>query len=256
MPSKFSNLLALVLVGVNWITHAEALGITNWLTLCEDEATLQYLDSRYPGHAVPASAFLGKRIGKGSALHEYGTAAFSEITCARPAYLQVVLRAGFNVLWSDMDTAWLTNFLDLAPSSRDVVMVDDSMEEHEENSGNICTGLMYFTPTDMVKSVLEEWHRVCMEDGSNDQTAWNKIFNAERRKKLQYHIMTKELYPNGHLLETRRYSRNDTLSAWRPAWVHANYRVGYHNKRQFLIDSSVWQGGNESDKPSCEVPDQ
>ena len=88
MPSKFGNLLALVLVGgtvctrhfaaestplnrlleataegntiiltqcscgyvdfaVNWITHAEALGITNWLTLCEDEATLKYLDSRW-----------------------------------------------------------------------------------------------------------------------------------------------------------------------------------------------------------------
>ena len=190
----------------------------------------------------------------------------------------------------------------------------------------------------MVKSVLEEWHKVCLEDGSNDQIAWNKvrsalatvctsqsdhasiathclqqrdtegtcaqIFDAEWRKKLQYHIMTKELYPNGDLLETRRYSRNDTSvrqvlharlminleevllqfpyanmlhrmtvdlvhqvnqsvislllmqSAWRPAWVHANYRVGYHNKRQFLIDSSVWQGGNESDKPSCEVPDE
>lgn len=31
---------------VNWITHAEALGITNWLTICEDEVAFNYLNSR------------------------------------------------------------------------------------------------------------------------------------------------------------------------------------------------------------------
>ena len=31
---------------VNWITHAEALGITNWVTICEDEVALNYLSSR------------------------------------------------------------------------------------------------------------------------------------------------------------------------------------------------------------------
>ncbi len=31
---------------VNWITHAEALGITNWLTIAEDEMALNYLNTR------------------------------------------------------------------------------------------------------------------------------------------------------------------------------------------------------------------
>lgn len=31
---------------VNWITHAEALGITNWLTIAEDELALNYLNTR------------------------------------------------------------------------------------------------------------------------------------------------------------------------------------------------------------------
>ena len=44
-------------------------------------------------------------------------------------------------------------------------------------------------------------------------------------------------------------------SAWRPAWVHANYRVGYKTKRQFLIDRFAWRGGEVSEKQSCEVPD-
>lgn len=30
----------------NWITHAEALGITNWLTIAEDEVALNYINAR------------------------------------------------------------------------------------------------------------------------------------------------------------------------------------------------------------------
>lgn len=46
---------------------------------------------RYPGHAIPASAFTNaeREMGKGSDVFEWGTAAFSKIACARPAYLQV-----------------------------------------------------------------------------------------------------------------------------------------------------------------------
>ena len=46
---------------------------------------------RYPGHAIPASAFTNaeREMGRGSDVFEWGTAAFSKIACARPAYLQV-----------------------------------------------------------------------------------------------------------------------------------------------------------------------
>ena len=56
------------------------------------------------------------------------------------AGMQVALDAGYKVLWSDMDTAWLKNFFELAPHDRDVVLVDDSEEENEQISDNTCTG--------------------------------------------------------------------------------------------------------------------
>ena len=59
--------------------------------------------------------------------------------------MQVVLDAGYKALWSDMDTAWLKNFFELAPTDRDVVLVDDSEEEDEQTSDNTCTG-MAFSP--------------------------------------------------------------------------------------------------------------
>ena len=34
---------------------------------------------------------------------------------------------------------------------------------------------MYFHPTDKAKAVLRDWHQVCVEGGSNNQPAWNKV---------------------------------------------------------------------------------
>jgi len=36
-----------------------------------------------------------------------------------------------------------------------------------------------------------------------------QVFNQERRNNMDYHVMTKELYPHGYLLETRGYFAND-----------------------------------------------
>lgn len=74
---------------VNWITHVEALGLTNWLTIAEDETALKFLEERYPGHALPASAFTNEALSSGNALYEWGSAAFTKVACARPSYLQV-----------------------------------------------------------------------------------------------------------------------------------------------------------------------
>ena len=71
----------------------------------------------------------------------------------------MVLEAGYRVLWSDMDTAWLKNFFELAPHDRDVVLVDDSEEENEQISENTCTGEGFAASSDFVTAIL--WH-LCM----------------------------------------------------------------------------------------------
>ena len=43
-------------------------------------------------------------------------------------------------------------------------------------------------------------------------------------------------------------------SAWQPAWLHANFRVGHQAKQQFLTDRFAWRSGPEEDYPSCEAP--
>lgn len=45
-----------------------------------------------------------------------------------------MLGLDYEVVWSDMDSAWLQNFFDLLPSGLDYVGVDDSEIENEQAS--------------------------------------------------------------------------------------------------------------------------
>ena len=46
--------------------------------------------------------------------------------------MQLVLRLGYEVVWSAMDTVWLKDFLHLAPRGLDYVGVDDSVDEDKQ----------------------------------------------------------------------------------------------------------------------------
>ncbi|CAL5224088.1 g6714 [Coccomyxa viridis] len=239
----------------NWITHVEALGISNWLTVAQDAAALQYLSERqaqsasmYPGHVLPISDFTGETLGDGSDLLEWGTSAFSVMACKRPLYLQAVLDLGYSVIWSDMDAVWLRDFHTLAPSRLDVVLVDDSESEEERRSDNTGTGLMRFNPTEKAKGLLRDWHQVCQDEESNAQPAWNKLFTPEKRDTLAFHIMTKEIYPHSVLLSQFNPSKQRSFS---PAWVHANFQLGAQKKQAFLAQHSVWKVEDVQEYPTC-----
>ncbi|BDA50156.1 probable UDP-D-xylose:L-fucose alpha-1,3-D-xylosyltransferase [Coccomyxa sp. Obi] len=228
---------------VNWITHMEALGIKNWLTIAEDETAMRFLEERYPGHAIPASAFTNEALSDGNALYEWGSAAFTKVACARPTYLQLVLDLGYEVLWSDMDAVWLKDFFHLAPQGLDYVGVDDSEVENEQETHNACTGLMYFRPTVRAQQLLSDWHAMCMELNQNNQGAFNRVFSgAGQHRHLDYYIMPKSLYPHGALVELVDYKPSQgAAGGLDPAWLHANYRVGHTAKREFLRDRMVWR---------------
>lgn len=74
---------------LNWIAYIDGLGITNWLTIAEDQAALIFLEKKHPGHVLPSSAFINGDLSETLHFMEYGTAAFAKLACARPQYLQV-----------------------------------------------------------------------------------------------------------------------------------------------------------------------
>ena len=90
-------------------------------------------------------------------------------------------------------------------------MAEAQSESLIKPEGALCgiAGLMYFRPSEKAKAVLNDWHQTCVEAGSNNQPAWNKVFNLNRRNSMDYHVMTKDRYPHGYLLEQRGFFAND-----------------------------------------------
>lgn len=251
----------------NWILHAQRLGINNYLIIAEDEVSLRYINNKRPHHAVPSNLFGYNATETGLEFMNADSTDFVELSCKRPKFLATFLQLGYNVIWTDMDTAWLEDPFPLVPLHHDFVGV----QEHCQNGCplkdiNICTCFMHMQPTNRVLRFLEEWHNACIEPSRdpslNDQHHFNRVFQASGAGYLDYYIMPLQLYPSGFFAEKntplqlgkikeQSFKQLGAGSALQPAWVHANHRLGKESKKAFLQQHGVWEVQDSFSYPDC-----
>ena len=236
----------------NWIWHAERLGIHNYLIIAEDAATLEYINKHHPRHSVPSTLFGYSSQNISSTFKNFGDADFAALSCRRPIFLSVILRLGYNVLWTDMDTAWTESPFPLIPRQHDFVGVQEYCENGcKIQSMLICTCLMHMQPTKAMFHFLNDWHQSCKAssgiDNFNDQDHFNKVFKATGATYLQYYIMPCQVYPSGRSID--RSSLFGELL--KPAWLHANWRIGKTSKREFMEEHKLWNVQGSGAFPIC-----
>eukprot|EP00897_Mesotaenium_endlicherianum_P004947 jgi/Mesen1/4480/ME000228S03443 len=94
----------------NWVAYVGKLGYTDRiLVFADDLSTSDYVESRWPGHAVFQVAVpeLGSYGGAGSGFHHFGSKDFFEFARRRPFYIKTLLLMGISVVYSDLDTVWV-----------------------------------------------------------------------------------------------------------------------------------------------------
>ena len=240
----------------NWVAHVQLLGLHNFLVIAEDEVAENYLSERYPGHVISAALLTHQPLSQHSKLAEFGTAEFAQLTCKRPTYLQAILQLGLSVLWLDLDVAVLVDPFRLLPRVKEYVGVDDSGTlDSEQDSGYICTCLLFFRPTVRVHHLLNLWAHRCRNSTTNDQVEWNQVFSTAERRTTDYYILPQRVFPDGSVEDRRAASVSDvkhgTTPDFQPGWLHANYRVGHVNKRDFFTHRRAWRAQQPDSYPSC-----
>ncbi len=245
----------------NWILHVEDLGIKNYLTIVDDEGSFEYLNARFPGHIVTPALFGRNKLKRNRPIMEYGSAGFDEMMCERLTFQQKVLDHGFTFLWSDMDTVWYQNPLDIMPKGFDFVGVDDSYHgpKHlEQNTGNLCGCFMFWRPTQRSKDFLKDWYSNCAHQAGDDQQALNRMWTSgDMKQKLHWYIMPRQLFPSGTpALSNLKIDWSPNEDPARPhtlfpAWIHANCRIGHEAKRGFLKERLAWNITDDSKYPTC-----
>ena len=241
----------------NWILHAIASGVKNWLTIAEDASALSYLEHKYSGHIVPASIFSSSaELRKPTALSNAGSSDFEDMMCARLAYQRAILALGFSMMWSDIDTAWFQDPMKLFPKGYDYVGVDDQWpyETDEHDSPYLCGCMSLWAPTPQTFVAYDKWQEACHSGAGDDQIAWAATFKGELREKLRYYIMPRQLYPNGKFIDgiSLNISADHKFpTSIMPAWIHANWRRGSSSKHEFFIGNNAWKVDPTLRYPDC-----
>lgn len=237
----------------------EQLGITNWLTIVDDEIAYYYLDSLFTGHIVhPSVLFKRSRHPAKGFLHN-GTPDFNEMMCERIRIQEYVLQLGFSFMWSDLDSAWLLDALKVIPRGLDFVGTSDMFRfgHDEEDSFRICGCTTFWSSTIAARDTLVQWHKECINSPGDDQVALQKMWKSGVfRENMTWYIMPWQLFPSGALIDILHidYESGHNLSdrSLIPAVVHANHRSGKVEKQQFLQRNRAWKISQEQTYPQCE----
>lgn len=256
----------------NWINSAEKLGITNFLIIAEDEASLAWLKSRVPNNVVGADKLTKTSLPEsGSDVANWGSKQFATFTCIRPTYIQRILAEGYTVLWSDMDTVWHKNPMEHLPTLYEFVGVDDQEFAYysyynEQQTNYTCTCFLYLQNTQRVNQLMQAWRDTCEAGGhKDDQFAFQSVFSGKAREELEYYIMPRNLFPTGELSDIEAaasevvsaYMQNAGTGWTAPVWSHANYRVGKIAKRDFFSTKGSWSVTAAEELPVCAaLPDE
>lgn len=252
----------------NWLVHARAVGVHNFLFVSEDAGAHNYLQALAPGHVVRSSDVLPRAEeppADGDTIHGFGSREFGQLMARRSHYVHAVLAEGFSALLLDTDAVLLRDPLPYLPLAYDYVGVYDSHPTLEWGR-RLCTCLMLLRPSPGAMALARHWGKVCAHAGE-DQLCFNALFpdlpldlgsgrNATQlpsspqavvhgeRLELSTFILPRQVFPSGNCLAKAEAS---LLGAWNsPVWVHANW-LSAPAKQPFLQKLGLW-------KPSTAVP--
>ncbi|CAI5464502.1 unnamed protein product, partial [Closterium sp. Yama58-4] len=120
----------------NWVTALNRIGLgSNFLLFALDQAMHVAVEDAYPGHAMwlEVANLTQQPAPRPTAFHHLGSPEFLLLAARRPFFVQALLKAGVNALYSDLDTVWLKNPLPSFPPSLDITFQDDSHLFSQEN---------------------------------------------------------------------------------------------------------------------------
>lgn len=168
---------------LNWVAHVRGAGVTNYLVGALDDETLATLRSAgvpsFAMHAgLPASDF------------GWGSASFHEMGRRKAALTAAVTGFGFDVLVSDVDTAWLSNpfpYLSRFPDADALVSSDtlasslppgdDRLEAWPVAGAAFNIGVLFVRATRGGRALAAAWHDTLAASppGAWDQAVFNEV---------------------------------------------------------------------------------
>jgi len=249
----------------NWVRNVRKCGIANFMVGAMDNELLTQLnDDEVPTFAMQ-SGMITTDFG-------WGTANFHKMGRKKIELISLFTEMGFDILVSDVDTAWLQNPLpymarfpqaDVLTSSDHLssTAVGDGLENPSKAQSAANIGIMLLRHT--AKELAKEWvDRLEKDDKIWDQNAFNDLFRlgagfnqkdeanvfSGYRGKLKIGILPVSTFASGHTYFVQRMFEKVKQE---PYVIHATFQFsGTEGKRHRLREALVWSDPPEYYDPA------
>ncbi|KAI9033203.1 nucleotide-diphospho-sugar transferase-domain-containing protein [Hyaloraphidium curvatum] len=225
---------------LNFVKSVQQAGIPNLLIVTMDNASSLFASEVgipfFPYHAHLNSSDGGT--------DEFGTDIFRDMVNRRCSLIAVALRAGFNILLSDVDVVWKRNpFPFFSQGDYDLEIQSDSRRAFTERmpqtpfSDFVNAGLFYARGIPKVTDLFQTLADRLREDPTrDDQTELNRLLN-DNAFNIRYRVLDPVLFPNGFQHFSRSISARAGVD---PFCIHNNWVIGQTTKIYRFREAGVW----------------
>lgn len=161
------------------------------------------------------------------------TEEYQLITQTKPHIVYKLLLNGFTILLTDVDLVWLSpsilEYIDFVAPDKDFI--------HPVDSNTINTGFYVARSTNGSKKIFEAIIERQKTDHDNDQFVTNRVFHEMPDLLNNSFQLDQLLFANGDVYYKKKLNKKLNISAM---IFHANYLVGFEQKKNALIDEGFW----------------
>jgi rhamnogalacturonan II specific xylosyltransferase len=153
----------------------------------------------------------------------YDTPQYKKLVSRRAAHLLRVLKVQKRIIYTDIDTGWLSD-------PRPFFKGDFDLFAQLDGNKYYCTGFIALQRTKNTLSLLEEWNRRLLTNPQLNQPIFNKIIKSIT---IKHKELPRQEFPSGDLYFGQNKQQNVVI-------VHNNYIVGKDNKIQRFKEVGLW----------------
>jgi uncharacterized protein (TIGR01627 family) len=153
----------------------------------------------------------------------YETPQYKKLVSRRAAHLLRVLKVQKRIIYTDIDTVWLSD-------PRPFFKGDFDLFAQLDGNKYYCTGFIALQRTKNTLSLLEEWNRRLLTNPQLNQPIFNKIIKSIT---IKHKELPRQEFPSGDLYFGQNKQQNVVI-------VHNNYIVGKDNKIQRFKEVGLW----------------
>lgn len=206
----------------NWWAHYKRLNMTNTVVVvAEDDAVYAKLQSN-SNLTVERSQLTD------AGPQTYETPGYNRMVSTRAQHILRHLRAGEDVLYTDVDTVWRSDPTPHLGVAYDLTLQLDAPKYY-------CTGFMAVRSNPRTIGLFERWDEALLQKAQLNQPVCNKILQSTEG--LRHAELDKMLFPNGG----EYFQHFDAKSKDAVVVVHNNYIIGHEAKKKRFQKAGLWK---------------